>query len=61
MLNNVTRNLVESVRRAETITIYVNEGMRGEVTITMKQDIKDIRRLRHEIALAVQDYFNNEK
>lgn len=61
MLDRYDRQRVEAVKMASTISIRINEGTPDELTLQVKPIVKDIKKLRHDIALALQDYFNVER
>ena len=56
-LANNERIPVEAIRSAERITIEINDGSIGFGRI----DTPEKKRLRHDIAIAVQSYFNSQK
>lgn len=61
MLDRATRYIVERVRGAQTVSIIVNEGKNDELRIRTEASIGRIRKLTHDIALAIQDFFNDRK
>ena len=58
MLDRADRAYVEAIKRAKTVSIVINEGRCDELTLTCRQDVRNIRKLSHDIALAFQGYFN---
>ncbi len=58
MLDRADRAYVEAIKRAKTVSIVINEGRDDELTLTCRQDVRNIRELSHDIALAFQGYFN---
>ena len=60
MLSQVDRHFVEMIRSARSIRITVNIGGEEELSLVFK-DKDDIRKLRNDIGLAVQDYLNKVK
>ena len=61
MLTNVERLQCEKIRRAKTIYIISDPGKAEMQTLKFGENFgHDIRNLRHDIRLAVQDYFNNK-
>ena len=58
MLDRASRYYVERVRGAQTVSIIVNEGKEDELRIRTQPDTGGIKKLTHDIALALQDYFN---
>ena len=50
-------------RGAGSITIILNEGGGNNQELILKWDTQhyDIRKLRHDIALAIQDFFNKQE
>ena len=58
MLDRADRAYVEAIKRAKTVSIVINEGRGDELTLTCRQDVRNIRKLSHDIALAFQEYFN---
>ena len=61
MLDQNQRRMVEDIKDAKTLKITVGGGKYddyGDVMLTFDMSIRDIRKLRHDIALALQDYFN---
>ncbi len=59
MLENYERHMVEAIRRAKTIRIVIDEGMDTEKTFRPIFGA-DIKRITHDIAIAVQDYLNRK-
>ena len=57
MIDRPHRYYVERIRSAEDITIQIGSGD-NLLMLTFKMDIRDITKLRHDIALDVQDFFN---
>ena len=57
------RQVVELARGAGSITLILNEGGGRNQEVTLKWDTQryDIRKLRHDIALAIQDFFNKQE
>ena len=58
MLDRAERAYVEAIKRAKMVSIVINEGRGDELTLTCRQDVRNIRKLSHDIALAFQEYFN---
>ena len=58
-MENYQRGLVQRVKEARTISVIVNDGAAGYTRLDFKHG--DIRRLRHEIAIAVQDHFTRNE
>lgn len=54
-LSAVERRIVEMIRGAEKVTVALNYGTKDEITLTVGG------RCPHDIALAVQALFNEEK
>ena len=61
MLDGVERKFVEVVRHARKIKVVVNEGSSDELRLTFDEAKYDIRKLTHDVALAIQDYLNKAK
>lgn len=61
-MDTLHRQLVELARGAGSITLILNEGGKNE-EVTLKWDSRqyDIRKLRHDIALSIQDFFNRQE
>ena len=58
MLDRASRYYVERVRGAQTVTIIVNEGGKDELRIRTQPKVRGIKKLAHDLALGLQDYFN---
>lgn len=61
MLDHNQRIIVESIKNAKRLKISIGGGKYeddGQALLTFDMDIKDIRKVRHDIALAVQDFLN---
>lgn len=54
MLDRYDRQFVQRVREAEEITVVVNDG---ELRLKFSARRNDIKKLRHDIAIAIQDYY----
>lgn len=60
MLNPEDRKKVETVRNARSISIVVNGGFYDRCTVNMTNGKAEAKnKLIHDIAIALQDYFNN--
>lgn len=57
MLDCAARSQVEAIKRAGTISIRINEGTKDEMTLAIRGG-QNIKKLSHDIALAVQDFYN---
>lgn len=60
MITRTERQLVEFLKRAKSIKI-IAEGECGTLLEFKPSPVQDSRKLKHDFALAVQDYFNNAK
>lgn len=60
MITRTERQLVEFLKRAKTVKITA-EGECGTLLEFKPSPVQDSRKLKHDFALAVQDYFNNAK
>lgn len=62
-MDTLHRQVVELARGAGSITLILNEGGGKSEEVTLKWDSRqyDIRKLRHDIALAIQDFFNKQE
>lgn len=59
MLTKTERNIVEMIRRAKSVKIIINEGDKGQVTLTETESKgRSISRLAHEVAIAFQYHWN---
>ena len=57
MLDPIDRQFVQRVKEAEEITVVVNVGETGELRLKFSARRNDIKKLRHDIAIAIQDYY----
>lgn len=57
MLEPRERKIVEAVRRAHSISITIDGGF-NQFSISTRSGKGDIRKFAHDIAIALQDYFN---
>lgn len=60
MITRTERQLVEFLKRAKSVKI-IAEGECGTLLEFKPSPVQDSRKLKHDFALAVQDYFNNAK
>ncbi len=62
-MDTLHRQVVELARGAGSITLILNEGGGKSEEVTLKWDSRqyDIRKLRHDIALSIQDFFNKQE
>ncbi len=63
MLDQAQRQIVESIKRTDMLKIMIGGGNLeddGAVLLCCSIKSRDIRKLRHDIALAVQDFFSQE-
>ena len=60
MITRTERQIVEFLKRAKRITITA-EGECGTLLEFKPSPVQDSRKLKHDLALAFQDYFNNIK
>mgnify|MGYP007101847809 CR=1 FL=1 len=63
MLDKYQRAAVESIKEADTLKLTIGGGIYdeyGDLTLSFIAKRNDIRKLRHDIALAVQDYMMKE-
>lgn len=58
MITMTERRIVEFLKQAKTVKI-VAVGECGTELEFKPSPVQDLRKIRHDIALAVQDYFNN--
>ena len=58
MLSTVDRMFVAMVRTARSIKIVVNPGGSDELTLRFDDTKRDIRKLSHDIGIALQDFLN---
>ena len=58
-MNRAQRNIVETARQARRITVKFEGGGIEDLTLEWNDVQHDIRKLRHEFAIAIQDFFNN--
>lgn len=58
MLDRRERNFVEQVKKARDIRIVVNYGSSDELTLVFDGKCGSIGKLRHDVAMAVQDKLN---
>lgn len=60
MITRAERQLVEFLKRARSVKI-IAEGEYGALLEFEPSPVQDSRKLKHDFALAVEDYFNNQK
>lgn len=60
MITQTERRIVEFLKQAKTVKI-VAVGEQGTELEFKPSTVQDLRKIKHDIALAVQDYFNNAK
>ena len=62
-MDTLHRQVVELARGAGSITLILKEGGGNNQEVTLKWDTRrhDIRKLRHDIARAIQDFFNKQE
>ena len=60
MITRTERQLVEFLKRVKTVKI-VAEGECGTILELKPSPVQNSRKLKHDLALAFQDYFNNIK
>ena len=61
MLTNSERLQCEKIRQTREIVITINPDTDEQMTLRFGERYgHDIRNLRHDIRLAIQDYFNNK-
>ena len=53
-LDRIRRNLVQRIKEARRISVIVNDK---ELQIDFPSEPGDIKKLSHDIAIAIQDYF----
>lgn len=61
MLDRNQRIIVESIKNAKRLKISIGGGKYeddGVTLLTLDMDMRDIRKVRHDIALCVQDFLN---
>lgn len=63
MLSKTERMLVESIKTAKRLKITIGGGSMyddedGKTVFTFDMRVRDIRKLTHDVALAVQDFVN---
>lgn len=58
MLDKYQRAMVEGIKDADTLKITVGGGKIDYLELKFDMRRFNIRELRHNVALAVQDYFN---
>lgn len=62
MLTKTERMLVESIKTAKRLKITIGGSMYddedGKTVFTFDMRVRDIRKLTHDVALAVQDFVN---
>ncbi len=58
MLDRYQRAMVESIKDADTLKITVGGGRIENLELRFDMRRFNIHELRHNVALAVQDYFN---
>lgn len=58
MLARIDRLFVQVLRSARDIRITVNYGCSDELTVRFASGKQDIKKLTHDVALAVQDHLN---
>ena len=61
MLDRTQRTIVESIKDADRLKIMIGGGKYddyGDVMLTFDMRAFDIKKLRHDIAIVVQDHFN---
>lgn len=61
MLSQIDRRFVELVKHARNIRITANYGCDDELTLCFNDNKSDIRKLTHDVALAVQDQLRNTR
>jgi len=59
MLSRIDRNFVEAVKHARSIRIVINAGYSDELQLVFDERRTHTRKLTHDVAIAIQDYFNN--
>ena len=57
MIDRIHRYFVERLRSADDITIKIGRGQ-DVLLLTFQMSKADISKLRHDLALDVQDFFN---
>ena len=61
MLDGTDRKVVESVRKAQRITIVAISSDGTEMQLTFDERRQgDISKLRHDVAVSLQDYYNRK-
>ena len=60
MITRTERQLVEFLKRAKSVKIIAEDEC-GTLLEFKPSPVQDSRKLKHDLALAVQDYFNNQK
>ncbi|MBQ3813636.1 MAG: hypothetical protein II841_08730 [Bacteroidales bacterium] len=61
MLDKYQRAMVEGIKDANRLKITIGGGKYddyGDIMLTFDMSHSDIKKLRHDIAIVVQDYFN---
>ena len=62
MLTKTERMLIESIKTAKRLKITIGGSMYddedGKTVFTFDMRVRDIRKLTHDVALAVQDFVN---
>lgn len=59
-MNTLSRRIVELVKDADTISVGFAGKDADSLTLHFDNRKKDIRKLAHDIALALQDYMKDE-
>ena len=57
MLDRIQRSFVEKTKDAKTLRITINGGGYDELSLVFDGRTFDTRKLSHDVALAIQDYF----
>lgn len=60
MITRTERQIVEFLKRAKRIKI-TEEGECGTILELKPSPVQNSKKLKHDLALAFQDYFNNAK
>lgn len=61
MLDCIDRRCVEAVKSAKRITIIVDENLDTEVHVQIRMGGATSKKVTHDIALAIQDYYNRTR
>ena len=58
MIQPEARKAIQRIKDADTISVKINGGTNAELQLDFTSRRANIRKLNHDIALAIQDFYN---